>query len=592
MLEALQTSKKSLIALGMLLVAAGLAGALATPLGAQAENNAPGGIIETEIRCNESAQRCRQIIARFELPGGASGILALSFQEAIGLTRESLGIEVEPIDPRDPQIRARLPRNVFIPDGFPVLIRIEARSGQSVLSFERDWDLEIFTRDLEWSPQTPLGLFRAPTGGSFENISTSVGSGSFRVRGAGGNFSEFVIAADMRPREVVIGRQREQLETIINANLDLLGQSADELLLTLAEIAHALEEDNLRRAVVATDFFLFLVRNLVDTRQIPVDSVPSRGDVSLAASLLSTATSLRHGLLLQLQADRSGTGGFNVEVAVDDERSLEVLLSFEDTFAIDLDRIDISSEIVDPTDPELLARLPSGVTIPEEFPVILSVRPAASVAQAFSGLLEVELRTDALDFLADTPLRLFKAPDGGAFADVTQTFGLGSFRVRGAGGNFSEFLIAEDRRPAEAVVAGKIDRAEKMIEDPDFGLPSAVREELLAGLGQVRQLLASGQLDQALRVIRNFSASVRDMSGDEIPAAWRSGGEALNVAGELRSLAGSIAFSVELQKAPAVDPADVNRDGRVDVGDVFQVIDRVFGAAPSGLLRPASEDER
>ena len=63
-----------------------------------------------------------------------------------------------------------------------------------------------------------------------------------------------------------------------------------------------------------------------------------------------------------------------------------------------------------------------------------------------------------------------------------------------------------------------------------------------------------------------------------LPSLWRSTDATVYVAGEILALVGSLRFSLDVRKAQlASDSADVNRDGLVDVRDLFVLIDRVFG---------------
>jgi len=240
--------------------------------------------------------------------------------------------------------------------------------------------------------------------------------------------------------------------------------------------------------------------------------------------------------------------------------------------------------------------------------VLISLRTYVSPAQtAIDGFLaDVEdiigqmldfatgaFTTDSLQFLGGTPLRLFKAPDGGAFADITRTYGLGSFRVRGSGASFSEFVIAEDMRPVGNVVGRKLQAAGEIL-DAAASVPPAVRQQLRGAVAQVREQVDQGAYGDAIDGVKALVAAIEELSGDSIPGVWRSSEPGGNVAGELVAVLETLTFSLELRQTPAVAlPGDVNQDGKVDVGDVFFLIDQVFGdASPAGILLPPDTDEQ
>ena len=126
----------------------------------------------------------------------------------------------------------------------------------------------------------------------------------------------------------------------------------------------------------------------------------------------------------------------------------DLTLTFEDSAGLDSTSLDVSAELVDPMDPQLAARLPTGLFIPARFPVLMCIAPNAAGSPVTSGVaFSLELGSCDLRFTANTPLRLLKAPAGGAFQDVTETLGVGSLRLGASGGRFSEFLIAADLRP-------------------------------------------------------------------------------------------------------------------------------------------------
>ena len=571
-----------------------LAWAIATMILSALPAVAQDGITEVEVGCNDQGTRCREVFAAFEFPDeGVEGYLELIFEDATSLTPESFDVKARLVDPGDPVLTARLPRDTFIPDDFPVLVTIEPQRG-GALSFRRNWTLELVAENLEFSSHTPYRLLRAPTGGAFQDISFSLGSGSFRVRGAGGRFSEFVVVADLRTLERVVTGKLGRLRAALAASADDISTVLDDLTQLVDETQQALEDGELPLAVRSVEKFITFVEERSGT-DIPDGTVPgNEGAAAVSALLLSSALTLQHTIFLGLESAQGGMSGFSTRLKVG-EHDVKIDLEFEDAFVIDPEDLDIKGEIVDVNGSAIRDRLPEGVHVPEEFPVLIRINPKSGVSQAFNGIFEIELQTDSLRFLGGTPLRLFKAPDGGAFEDITRTYGLGSFRVRGAGGRFSEFLVVEDMRPVEAVVADKFQDVDQVVTDNASDLPAVLRRDLRNALAQVQQAVNQGEFEEAIIGIEALVETIEDNAGEGIPALWRSDDGSFNVAGELISVLESLIFSLEILDAPTLaEPGDVNRDGEVDVGDVFFLIDPIFGDSPPPaefFFPPRDDDE-
>lgn len=553
---------------------------------------AQSGVEEIDVGCDDQGLRCRELSAAFDLPGGRSGRIRLSFEDATRLNGESFDVQAELVDPRDREVTSRLPRDTFVPGDFPVKLTVEPRRGGG-LTFRRHWTLELTSDNLDFSSHTPYRLFRARPGGQFEDISFSLGSGSFRVRGAGGRFSEFLIVADMRPAARVIAAKLARLRLVLESVGGDIGTAADALGRRLDQAQEALAEGDLPQAIARIDDFLALVEARSGT-DIPDDTRPDDDVEGVAARLLAGGLTLRHAIFLGLESAQGGMSGFSRRLTVGGH-DVRVDLAFSEAFVARRESFEIEGEIVDADDPALLGRLPGGVRVPEEFPVLLRIGPRPGARQTFRGAFEVELRTGSLDFVGGTALRLFKAPDGGAFEDITRTYGLGSFRVRGAGGRFSEFLIVEDTRPIASILARKLESAAEVIEANAGEIPAAVRADLEAALGEIGESIEQGNFRQAIARAEAVVEAIGQASGDDIPALWRSDEPLANVAGEMISLLSTLVFSLELRDQPTAAPSgDVNGDGVVDIIDVFALINQVFGGEPppAPLLSPSADDER
>ena len=528
---------------------------------------------------------CNQIFADIDLPG-IEGQITLTFEAPLGLAADSLDLSVELINPEDALLNDRLPEDVFIPSDFPVLIKIEPAAGTS-LTFSGGVAIEIVAENLDFEANTPLRLFRSRVVdlGPFEEISQSVGSGSYRVLAVGGGFSEFVIAADLRPQVRIILKKFNRLDTLLSDNATAIDDLVEAELNGLLDAAvQAFQGDDLDLAISnLEDLIDSVVAN--SNVGIPDDWDPGNID-SLAGRLRSAAATLRHSLKQRRLPEPVTTGAVVAEIEIDANHALKATLSFDRAFDIDLENFDFTAELIDPEDPAYLDRLPAGVTIPSQFPVLLRLATGGVGEQSFRGEWSLEIETENLEFVGDSPLRLFKAPDGGAaFEDITRSVGLGSYRVLAVGGGFSELLIVSDLRPVDDVVNAKFDAIQApggLLAIHVGAITPAVLAQLAAEITQARLDYDQGALDQAIEGVKTFRDTVEANSEEDIPSLWRSDGLLVNVAGLLSSAAQTLKLSLAIKRTPlAFDPRDVNRDGMVNVQDVLFLIDQVFGDQPA-----------
>ena len=525
------------------------------------------GITDLEVRRDE-------ITGRIRLDGGqVTGSFSLSFEEAFDLNSQSFDISAQLIDPRSPSLRDRLPENVFIPSQFPVLLTIEPRE-RTGFSFRGRWSLEVRTPHLEFSSHTPLRLFRAPKGTAFSDISQTMGFGSYRVRALGAAFSEFLIVSDLRTGEEVADQKLTRLlEAVESRAQDFPGPVLQELLQRLEEIEKSFDSGELPAALDQLDDLLLYIVEISRDQTIPDITNPDRGLIGLGATLRALASSLRFSIDRIRQQAVIGQAGISRTVQVEDGLSFDLEFSFDEAFDVDLEDLQISAERIDVKNAAFNSRLPDGVEVPEDFPVLIRINPSESADQGFCGTWSLEIRTDQLRFLGGTPYRLFKAPDGGAFEDVTETVGHGSYRVRALGAAFSEFVIGIDTRPIEEIVGEKLDQLSAILMDNTQRIPPLLLQSLINELEQFGAALDAGQLGQALDALDRFLRLVRDNARTNIPAIWRSTDETVNVAGQLEALGQSLRFSLEVQQTPLFgNPADVNRDGRANFNDVLTLL--------------------
>lgn len=224
----------------------------------------------------------------------------------------------------------------------------------------------------------------------------------------------------------------------------------------------------------------------------------------------------------------------------------DVSLSFEDVSGLNLANLGISAQVVNPLDLTLLSRL-GGVTLSSSFPVLLRIEPPAAGGLAFHGITTLEIHTHNLGYVTGSPLRIFSAPLGGTFKDITTAMGPGSYRARGSTGGFSEFLIAIDLRPVNQVITSKLDRLEQMLDDYQALTPGALYDDLEDRLDDIRADFERGATADAIQGVDGFLAVVQQHAGTDIPNLWRSARDVQNVAGYLRAGALTLRFSLAVK---------------------------------------------
>ena len=94
----------------------------------------------------------------------------------------------------------------------------------------------------------------------------------------------------------------------------------------------------------------------------------------------------------------------------------EVVIEFDAVSGLSESSLGLSVQTVDPTSLALLARLPSGASVPTAFPLQVSIEPPAAGGLSFEGTFDLEIHTANLEYLSGTSLRLFAAQSGGACA--------------------------------------------------------------------------------------------------------------------------------------------------------------------------------
>lgn len=269
-----------------------------------------------------------------------------------------------------------------------------------------------------------------------------------------------------------------------------------------------------------------------------------------AVALLQVAAFALIGASARAEILNSSVSGNKVEAEIELAGGVnaDLEISFEDVTNLSVANLGLSATLVNPADPTLLSRLPSGlVAAPAGFPVLITIEPSASSGFSFDGVASLEIYTKDLTYVAGSPLRLFSARSGEAFVDITHMIAGGSYRTRGGGGHFSEFLIVADMRPLQQTISGKFDAIDGLLSSYAAILGVAHQTALSSQLTTARNAWLNANYDDAIDAIEDFDdavANAADAGG--IPNTWSASGGAANVAGELRAAAKTLRFSLTL----------------------------------------------
>ncbi|HET9226436.1 MAG TPA: DUF6689 family protein [Thermoanaerobaculia bacterium] len=257
--------------------------------------------------------------------------------------------------------------------------------------------------------------------------------------------------------------------------------------------------------------------------------------------------------LLPLPAAAEGIVGVVVEgnelraeIALPGGIGADLTLTFEQQVGLTEANTGLEALLVNPLDPNLLSRLTQSV-IPVGFPVLIRIEPPAEGGLSFSGPVRIALHTHNLPYLPGTLLRIYGAPLGEPFEDITEYVGSGSYRCRGTKGSFSEFLILTDLRPLSLTIREKLERLENRLEETEELIDPAVYDQLETLAGQIRSAYEGGNKNLAITRTNQFLALVVANSGTAIPNVWRSSRDLVNAAGLLRADAETLRFSLSLK---------------------------------------------
>jgi hypothetical protein len=200
----------------------------------------------------------------------------------------------------------------------------------------------------------------------------------------------------------------------------------------------------------------------------------------------------------------------------------DLTVTFENVVGLNPGALALSATLVNPGDALLLSRLPSGVSIPSGLPIVVRIDPTASSALAFEGVYKLSLYTHNLTLGANSPLRLYRAPTGGGFQDMTGSLQAGSVRAGGSGPGFSEFLIAADTRLVDSVIVGKFDTLQGQLSANSSAIAPAVAADLQQRLNQARAAYNTGNRC-GRRVRRRGQETERRSAAERLAGQRRTG---------------------------------------------------------------------
>jgi hypothetical protein len=220
----------------------------------------------------------------------------------------------------------------------------------------------------------------------------------------------------------------------------------------------------------------------------------------------------------------------------------EVSLDFEDATGLSPASLGASAQLVDPTSSALLARLPSATlsTLPLALPLMITIEPPAAGGLSFRNTGRLEIHTHALPYTVGSFFRVYKAPLGGAFEDVTDEIAQGSVRARTTYGGFSQFLILVDLRSTGTVIDQKVGWLRNRVAM----LPLSERGAFTALLDQVDSAVDAGRYNDAIDAVDAIRARAQARSGQFLANEWRATRDVENHAGQLVAGANTLRFSV------------------------------------------------
>lgn len=246
------------------------------------------GIVDLEISGN-------RVTAEISLTTFEADLI-LEFENAVGLSASNLGMSAEIVSVSS--LQSRLPASVTsLAAGFPIVLTIEPPSTGG-LSFSGVYTLELYTYDLTFTAGCPFRLFKSDDGGPFYDVTSSMGTGSYRVRSQSPTFSEFAIISDARSTSDVVDLKFDRLADLLDEHESAMPSSVHASLTGYYDDALAAwGNGSALNAISELDAFYDEVVDHSGT-DIPDTWRSSRDLVNAAGELRAAAKTLRFSLAL------------------------------------------------------------------------------------------------------------------------------------------------------------------------------------------------------------------------------------------------------------------------------------------------------
>lgn len=238
------------------------------------------------------------------------------------------------------------------------------------------------------------------------------------------------------------------------------------------------------------------------------------------------------------------TSGNHAAITIGDsgEPLAEVSLDFQDATGLTPASLGVTAQLLTAPDGALLSRLPdlNLTSLADALPLLITIEPPANGGLSFRNTGRLEIHTHLLPYSVGSSFRVFKAPLGGAFRDVTDEIAQGSVRARTTYGGFSQFLILVDLRSTGVVIDEKFG----WLRNKVAALPVNERGAFYAFLDQAESAVDAADYATALAAIDSLRARTQSRAGQFLPNEWRATRNVDNQAGDLVAGANTLKFSV------------------------------------------------
>ena len=161
-------------------------------------------------------------------------------------------------------------------------------------------------------------------------------------------------------------------------------------------------------------------------------------------------------------------------------------------------------------------------------------------ALSFTDTVRAEIHTHLLPYTVDSPLRLYKAPLGGRFYDITDGVAPGSVRTGGRTGGFSEFIVVVDLAAPRDAAEVKYEFLAARLANP--AIAAGVRAALEGDLATSRAAFDANDPAAGIAAMNAFSARIVAADPVQIPDRWRAARDLDNIAGDLLGEAAALRF--------------------------------------------------